>query len=569
MSETPSVSSCGPYELLERIGVGGMAEVFRARRRGEDGFTREVAVKRILPQLLNSERQVRMFMDEARILSHLDHPNIAQVIDFGCDQGSYYLVMELIDGIDLSFLRHLGMIPLASAMVAHIGEAVAAGLDYAHRVTDPVGKPLRLVHRDVSPHNIMLTRSGCATVMDFGIAKAEGRLTRTTTEGPKGKLSYMAPEQAAGRPLDGRCDQFALGLVLWELLTGRRFYDGDELSVTRQIVKGPPHPLPWPDAVTPPELRGIVGRCLSTDPEQRYPTLGDVSEALVHFRFSLGPAGNVELSDLVNRALELRLERAPTAGLVGAAHTTDTRSAGEKRGVGTTANGSGSWTRRTLQRLRPGWRGAGLLATFAVVAWGTVWLVPGLPEARKPAAALAIAPAEPTVAQPTAPPPATDTSAVAPPQPTAEPPVPGPKPRTPTERDEPRRRSVKPGRKAKSRQSEILPEWAAIYGPQQRDLSRGFTKREGTTEIKARATLVGDASLEVGAAVVAVLQSRITLDGQVLPKGTRISGSVLASRNGRLGLRLDRAEKPDGDELAVQGEATATHGQRSITVRLR
>ena len=200
-----------------------------------------MVLKRILPQFGADPAFVGMFIDEAKLAARLSHPNIVQVYDFGAVDGVYFIAMEYVDGVDLRQALKWSVdahAPLSPAEVAAIGEDVARGLFCAHSLHDDRGAPQGVVHRDVSPHNIMLSRAGAARLMDFGIAKAADRATRTATGTIKGKVAYMAPEQAAGRELDGRADEFALGLVLWECLAGVRMFQGDsDLELLRQVVE--------------------------------------------------------------------------------------------------------------------------------------------------------------------------------------------------------------------------------------------------------------------------------------------------------------------------------------------
>lgn len=267
----------GKYVLLERLAFGGMAEIFAASLKGAEGFEKRLVIKRILPQFSSDPSFVKMFIDEALIAANLSHPNIVQVYDFGEVYGRYYLAMEFVNGVDLrrllSHARKSGWV-LGIAEVAAIGEMVARGLSHAHGALDAQGQPLGLVHRDISPHNIMVSCAGDAKVMDFGIAKAGARATRTQTGIIKGKVAYMAPEQASALEIDKRVDQFALGLVLWELLAGERMFQGDsDVVLLRKVVEAEIRPLTAyrPDVV--PALEAIILRALARDPEHRYSDL--------------------------------------------------------------------------------------------------------------------------------------------------------------------------------------------------------------------------------------------------------------------------------------------------------
>ncbi|HEY0708965.1 MAG TPA: serine/threonine-protein kinase, partial [Polyangia bacterium] len=273
-SSAASPINYGQYLLLEKIGAGGMAEVFRAVRKGPEGFVRVFALKRIIPRHAESKEFVQMFCNEARLSALLNHPNLVQVYDFGEVEGSYYLAMEYLKGRTvLSVMRslHARRRPFPAPAVAHIGRQVALGLGYAHTLQGPDGRSLGLVHRDINPSNVMLLKSGGVKVLDFGIAKAPSLATHQTQAGlVKGKLSYASPEQLKCKPLDGRSDVFALGVSLWEMLTmqklfgGKTDYDTVTNVMTRQVK--PPSAI-RPDV--PPALDRIIMQALERDPARR------------------------------------------------------------------------------------------------------------------------------------------------------------------------------------------------------------------------------------------------------------------------------------------------------------
>jgi eukaryotic-like serine/threonine-protein kinase len=264
----------GKYKLVKLIAAGGMAEVYLARQAGAAGFEKTVCLKRILPHLARDKSFVDMFLNEARLASRLDHPNIVSIFDLGEANGNYFIAMEFIDGPNLRVVARraaeLGEhLPIAE--VVKIVSQAAAGLQYAHDLGDKDGHPLGLVHRDISPDNILVHRNGTAKVVDFGIAKAANSSGATRTGTLKGKVAYMPPEQLRGEPLDRRTDIFALGVVLYELLAGRRPWEADnEVALIGQIMTAEPQSILElrPDA--PPELAGIVHKALSKDREQRY-----------------------------------------------------------------------------------------------------------------------------------------------------------------------------------------------------------------------------------------------------------------------------------------------------------
>jgi serine/threonine protein kinase len=276
----------GRYVLLDRIGVGGMAEVFRAVMPGAEGFARTFVVKRILGELSRSTRFVEMFIEEARICALLSHPAIVQVYDFGAVDGNYFLAMEYLRGRDLASvmrkLRRLGR-ACPPALAAYLGHQLAEGLGYAHELADADGAPLNIIHRDVSPANIVCLRTGGVKLLDFGIAKAIGVAAAAAgkPEGFRGKVAYASPEQVRGEPIDRRLDLFSLGIVLWETLTGRRLFKGANDNETLSNILSMPVPPPSslrPDV--PPALDAIVARALERDPARRYQSGQEMAEDL-------------------------------------------------------------------------------------------------------------------------------------------------------------------------------------------------------------------------------------------------------------------------------------------------
>jgi serine/threonine protein kinase len=276
----------GRYVLLDRIGAGGMADVFRAIMPGVEGFQRTFVVKRILAERAKSPYFVEMFIQEARINAILHHPNIVQVFDFGNVGGTYFLAMEYVRGRDVSaILRRLreGERPCPVGVATFIAHEVAQALAYAHALAGPDGRRLDIIHRDVSPANIICQRAGGVKLLDFGIAKALGEpeVEKTGQGLFKGKLSYVAPERIKDQPLDGRSDLFSLGVVLWELLAGRKLFRGKSDFQTLKNVAEMEVPAPSslrPDV--PPELDRIVARVLARDPADRYPTGQALAEDL-------------------------------------------------------------------------------------------------------------------------------------------------------------------------------------------------------------------------------------------------------------------------------------------------
>jgi tRNA A-37 threonylcarbamoyl transferase component Bud32 len=277
----------GKYVIHRLLGIGGMAEIYQASVSGPAGFQKPVVIKRVRSQYAQDETFVQMFVDEARICASLDHANLVTVFDFGQEQGHYYMAMELVDGMDLrtAHVRHAQAHgkPLPWGVSTVVVRDALRGLDYAHHLAGPDGKPLGIVHRDIDLANIMVRRDGAVKVLDFGCAKASSAIRRTQTVAGviKGKLGYMSPEQADDRPLDGRSDVFAASIVLHELLTGRRLFFGDEpAEVIRSVLTRPiPDPRDKNPAV-PPDLAAVVMRGLSRDREARYPSAGAMADAL-------------------------------------------------------------------------------------------------------------------------------------------------------------------------------------------------------------------------------------------------------------------------------------------------
>jgi serine/threonine-protein kinase len=279
----------GKYILLRRLAVGGMAEIFLAKSTGAEGFQRDVVIKRILPSYSEDEAFISMFIDEARIAARLHHANIVQIFDFDRIDDSYYIAMEFIDGQDLRKILDRGKQfgkPMTPIRVAHTVADIAAGLRYAHSIRGDDGQPLNLVHRDISPHNVLISFSGEVKVTDFGIAKAAARSTKTRAGTVKGKCSYMSPEQARGRPLDGRSDCFALCAVGWEMLTGRKLYDGEtDFEILGKVIAEDAAPPSSLNKTVQPELDAILLKGLERDLDRRWANMGELERALREFEF--------------------------------------------------------------------------------------------------------------------------------------------------------------------------------------------------------------------------------------------------------------------------------------------
>ncbi|MCP3104293.1 protein kinase [Myxococcus sp. K15C18031901] len=274
----------GKYEILTRLSMGGMAELFLAFTSGPGGFRKFVAVKQILPDIKKDEQFVQMFLDEARITAAFSHANIGQVFDLGEDGGELYLAMEFLPGQNLEQVVKAAsrrQYPLPLGFIGRVIRDTCLGLHYAHHFTDPSGRPVAVVHRDVSPKNVMLTYDGVVKVIDFGIAKARGRLGRTQVGTVKGTSGYMSPEQVRGHAMDGRSDLFSVGVMLHEMLTGQRLFNGPhEAAVMLQIVEAN---ITSPRAGNPdiPEaLDAVVMRALARDATQRFTSGREMARAL-------------------------------------------------------------------------------------------------------------------------------------------------------------------------------------------------------------------------------------------------------------------------------------------------
>jgi len=316
-----SLETFGSYQLIKRLATGGMAQIFLARQVGLEGFEKLLVVKRILPHLAENEEFVRMFLDEARIAARLNHPNVVQIFNLGQQDDSFFLAMEYIHGEDARRVwkrsEQLGN-PLPIPLVCRVVMDACAGLDYAHKKVDPAGNPLNIVHRDISPQNILITFDGGVKVVDFGIAKAADQATVTRSGVLKGKYSYMSPEQAAGKRVDCRSDIFALGVVLYELLTGTRLFkrqsDIQTLNAVTTCEVTPPSRV---NPRVPVDLEPIVMKALAREPENRF-------QEAVHLQLALEdwlierrmPSSSAHLSAFMQEIYAERLAQEALEGTV-------------------------------------------------------------------------------------------------------------------------------------------------------------------------------------------------------------------------------------------------------------
>lgn len=295
------------YELLERIATGGMAEIYRARMFGASGFEKQVVVKKILQSFTRDPEFVEMFIEEAKLASHLQHGNIVQVYDLGTTSGNdYFIVMEYVNGRDLGDLIYYAgrrKVEIGIRESVFIAKQVCAGLDYAHRKLDDDGEPLGIIHRDVSPQNVVLSFEGEVKLTDFGIAKARNRRQETQVGLIKGKYGYMSPEQARSGKLDSRSDIFNVGILLYELLIGERLFEGTSDFSTLNLMRSAA-------VVSPKQLRGdipegldeIVMKALAAEPKDRYQSAADMDRALTRFSFEMSlVASATDIARLMKR----------------------------------------------------------------------------------------------------------------------------------------------------------------------------------------------------------------------------------------------------------------------------
>jgi len=311
----------GPYHLLEKIAVGGMAELFRAKRSGVEGFEKVVAVKRILPHLSDNKEFVDMFIDEAKMVAGLAHPNIVQIFDLGKIEKSYYIAMEYVHGRDLrSILRRAKergtAVPLDLAVL--IVSKVCSALEYAHRKKDDRGQKMKIVHRDISPQNILISFEGDVKLTDFGIAKAATKATAHESGALRGKLLYMSPEQAWGKPMDRRSDIFSLGLVLYEMLTDQRpFLGSSELSILEMVRECRIAPVSSLNAAIPEDLERVAMTALARDPDARYADAAEMQQDLERILHERRPPTDADIA----RFMQLLFEQEERGEPVSDEHT--------------------------------------------------------------------------------------------------------------------------------------------------------------------------------------------------------------------------------------------------------
>lgn len=293
-------SQIGPYRLREKIAQGGMAELYIADYVRQDGFRRQVAIKKVLPHLSENQDFINMFIREARLAALLQHPNIVQIFDFGNIQNTYVIAMEYIKGLNLGQIMAKLQKPLPVDIAIFIIMKISLGLDYSHkRKDDETDQTLGIVHRDISPQNILISHQGEVKISDFGISKATTEPSLTQAGVIKGKLAYLSPEQALGRPVDQRADIYALGLVFYEILSGQRLYQFDsDIEAIRTIPEMVIPPLRSLRPELPEGLERIVMKCLEKDKSRRYADAMALHDDLMQLKIKLQLA--YDASDLSN-----------------------------------------------------------------------------------------------------------------------------------------------------------------------------------------------------------------------------------------------------------------------------
>jgi eukaryotic-like serine/threonine-protein kinase len=296
------------YRVIKRLEAGGMAEVYLGEASSVEGFKKRVAIKRVLPHLAQNENFIQMFLDEARLSARLNHANIVTVFDISARDDTYFLIMEFVDGANLKkildCLHKRGQrFPLGE--VIYVCAEACRGLSYAHELHDEGGKPLGIVHRDISPPNIMLTKRGEVKVADFGLAKAGTQISQTDPGVVKGKFSYLSPEAALGREVDARADIFSLGIVLWEMLAGRRLFLGETDYATVKLIQQAniPRLSPLNNQVDE-AFEELLLKALTREPEDRYQSAQQFGDALTGYLFSRQlKVTNYDIANLVNTAI--------------------------------------------------------------------------------------------------------------------------------------------------------------------------------------------------------------------------------------------------------------------------
>jgi len=310
----------GKYRLFHHLATGGMGEVFLARQEGPAGFSKTVVVKRILPSVASDEMFVSMFLDEARLAAMLEHPPVVQIFDLGLEDGTYFIAMEYIHGLSLRAIRQRLVHRSRSfppELLARVCSQALQGLHYAHTLSDEAGTPLQIVHRDVSPDNLLIGFNGVTKVVDFGIAKAAVNVSTTRAGMVRGKFAYMAPEQLTGKPMDARTDIYAMGVLLYELLTGQRpFHANSEPGLIRAILQDQVSPPRESNPAVPAALEAVVMRAMTRHPEHRFESAEQMSLALETYIQSTGKTvTNAHIGALVRELFPEQANKLPGTGI--------------------------------------------------------------------------------------------------------------------------------------------------------------------------------------------------------------------------------------------------------------
>jgi serine/threonine-protein kinase len=317
LASLPPIGKLGRYELLGRLAIGGMAEIFLAREVAPEGAHRELVVKRVLPHVANDEQHGAMFAQEAKLSLRLRHPNICSIYEFAEQDGRFYLAMEWVRGLSLrNLVDRVGSFEggLPVPIAAHLIAQIAGALHHAHTATDERNRPLNIVHRDVTPENIIVGFDGVPKLIDFGVAKSAAQLQKTEAGTVKGKFAYMSPEQYRGEPLDGRADIFALGCCLYEAITADPLYArASEYETVAAITLDPTLPsIRDANPDFPEELDRIVQRALAKDRNERFESAAALETALVDFLASRGDRARAsDVAKLMEEAAGDELRLAP------------------------------------------------------------------------------------------------------------------------------------------------------------------------------------------------------------------------------------------------------------------
>ncbi len=306
------------YRVIERLAAGGMAEVFVAESAGIEGFKKQVAIKRVLPHLSQKKRFIAMFLDEARLSAQLSHSNVVQVFDIGVGDDTYFIVMEYVEGADvkgvIEHARNSGK-PIPVEAAVFVAVKICEGLAYAHERTNAEGEPLNAVHRDMSPPNVLISKHGEVKIVDFGLAKASTQLEKSEAGIIKGKFSYLSPEAAHGREVDQRADIFSVGIILWEMLAGRKLFSGEsDYQTVKQVQRADVPRITEINKDTNTELESIIKRALARDRDQRYQSARSFGQDLIRCLFRMEqPVSAFDIAELVRGPMMLR-QRKDEAG---------------------------------------------------------------------------------------------------------------------------------------------------------------------------------------------------------------------------------------------------------------